>query len=114
MRGDSNSIKIGARTNIQDGTVLHCDPGKPLHIGQGVTVGHNVMLHGCTIGDGTLIGMGAVVLDGAEVGEQCIIGARALVTQRTKIPPGSMVLAPERSSNFCRGPATPSTSNCRP
>ena len=74
IRADNEIIRIGDESNIQDGTVLHCDPGKPLNIGRGVTVGHQVMLHGCTIGDGTLIGIGAVVLNQAVIGKNCQIG----------------------------------------
>ena len=92
VRADNEVISIGAETNIQDGTVLHCDPGKPLHIGQGVTVGHNVMLHGCTVGDHTLIGIGAVVLNEAVIGNNCLVGAGALVTEGKTFPDGSMIL----------------------
>ena len=92
VRADNELITIGAETNIQDGTVLHCDPGKPLHIGQGVTVGHNVMLHGCTVGDHSLIGIGAVVLNEAVIGKNCLVGAGALVTEGKTIPDGSMIL----------------------
>lgn len=83
-------IVIGDRTNIQDGCVLHVDEGVPLHIGEGVTVGHMVMLHGCSIGDNSLIGIGSVVLNGAKIGKNCIIGAGALVTQNAEIPDGFM------------------------
>jgi carbonic anhydrase/acetyltransferase-like protein (isoleucine patch superfamily) len=93
IRGDVNYIRIGKRTNIQDGCVLHVARRTlPLVIGDEVTVGHNVTLHACTIGNRCLIGMGAVVMDGAEVGENCIVGAGSLVTPGTKIPPGSMVM----------------------
>lgn len=93
IRGDVNYIRIGKRTNIQDGCVLHVARRTlPLVIGDEVTVGHNVTLHACTIGNQCLIGMGAVVMDGAEVGENSIVGAGSLVTPGTKIPPGSMVL----------------------
>jgi len=92
VRADNEVITIGAETNIQDGTVLHCDPGKPLHIGQGVTVGHNVMLHGCTVGDHSLIGIGAVVLNEAVIGKNCLVGAGALVTEGKTFPDGSMIL----------------------
>ena len=92
VRADNELITIGAETNIQDGTVLHCDPGKPLHIGQGVTVGHNVMLHGCTVGDHSLIGIGAVVLNEAVIGKNCLVGAGALVTEGKTFPDGSMIL----------------------
>ncbi len=92
VRADNEVITIGAETNIQDGTVLHCDPGKPLHIGQGVTVGHNVMLHGCTVGDHSLIGIGAVVLNEPVIGKHCLVGAGALVTEGKTFPDGSMIL----------------------
>lgn len=92
IRGDTETIQIGARTNIQDGSVLHADVGKPLTIGADVTVGHKVMLHGCTIGDGSLIGIGAVVLNGAKIGKGCIVGAGALVTEGKEFPDGSMIL----------------------
>lgn len=92
VRGDNETIVIGKNSNIQDNSVLHSDPGSPLHIGAGVTVGHQVMLHGCTIGDNTLIGIGATVLNGAKIGKNCIIGAHALITEGKIIPDGSMVM----------------------
>jgi carbonic anhydrase/acetyltransferase-like protein (isoleucine patch superfamily) len=92
LRGDADHIEIGAGSNVQDGTVMHADPGFPLTIGQNVTVGHNAMLHGCTIGDGSLVGINAVVLNGARVGKGCLIGANALVTEGMEIPDGSLVL----------------------
>ncbi len=92
LRGDSECIEVGANSNIQDGTVLHADPGFPMIVGENVTVGHNAMLHGCTIGDGSLVGINAVVLNGAQVGKGCLIGANALVTEGMVIPDGSMVL----------------------
>lgn len=92
LRGDADRIEIGAGSNIQDGTVLHADPGFPLTLGRHVTVGHNAMLHGCTIGDGSLVGINAVVLNGAKVGKGCLIGASALVTEGMEIPDGSLVL----------------------
>ncbi|QFU75502.1 gamma carbonic anhydrase family protein [Halioglobus maricola] len=92
LRGDADRIEVGARTNIQDGTVIHADPGFPAIIGADVTVGHNAMIHGCTIGDGTLVGINAVVLNGAKIGKGCLIGANALVTEGSDIPDGSMVL----------------------
>lgn len=93
VRGDVNYIRIGMRTNIQDGCILHVARRTlPLMIGDEVTVGHNAVLHACTIGNRCLIGMGAIVMDGAEVGENSIVGAGALVTSGTKIPPGSLVL----------------------
>lgn len=92
IRGDAEKISIGARSNIQDASVLHADPGFPLQIGEDVTVGHKAMLHGCTVGDGSLIGINAVVLNGAKIGKGCLIGANALVTEGSEIPDGSMVL----------------------
>lgn len=92
VRGDTDTIIIGAGSNIQDGSVLHADDGVPLTIGANVTVGHQVMLHGCTIGDGSLIGIGAVVLNGAKVGKHCLVGAGALVTEGKEFPDGSMIL----------------------
>ncbi len=93
VRGDVNYIRIGMRTNIQDGCVLHVARRTlPLIIGDEVTVGHNAVLHACTVGNRCLIGMGAIVMDGAEVGENSIVGAGALVISGTKIPPGSLVL----------------------
>lgn len=92
LRGDVAPIIIGNNTNIQDGSVIHCDVGIPTLVGENVTVGHNVMLHACKIGNNSLIGIGSIVLDGAVVGENSIIGAGAIVTPRTKIPPYSMAL----------------------
>ena len=92
IRGDVEYIEIGEGANIQDGAVLHADPGTPCIIGPNVTVGHNAMVHGCTIGEGSLVGINAVVLDGAVVGKNCLIGAGALVTSGTKIPDNSLVL----------------------
>jgi carbonic anhydrase/acetyltransferase-like protein (isoleucine patch superfamily) len=91
-RGDINRIVIGHHTNIQDNAVLHLADELPCVIGNWVTVGHSAIVHACTVGDETLIGMGAVILDGAVIGNQCLIGAKALVTPGTKIPDGSMVL----------------------
>jgi len=92
VRGDNDPIVIGENTNIQDGSVLHSDPGEPLIIGANVTVGHMAMLHSCEIGDGTLIGIGAVVLGRAKIGKNCLIGANALITEDKVIPDGSLVL----------------------
>ena len=92
LRGDADRIEIGAGSNIQDGAVIHADPGFPTRVGKNVTVGHNAMLHGCTIGDGTLVGINAVVLNGAFIGKGCLIGANALVTEGMEIPDGSLVL----------------------
>ena len=92
VRGDVHHIRIGAGSNVQDASVLHADFGKPLVIGERVTVGHQVMLHGCTIGDESLIGIGAVVLNGARIGKNCLVGAGALVTEGKEFPDGSMIL----------------------
>lgn len=93
VRGDVNSIRIGRRTNIQDLCALHVTHGThPLVIGDDVTVGHHVVLHGCTIKDRVLIGMGAIVMDGAVIGEDCVVGAGALVTEGTLVPPKSLIL----------------------
>ena len=86
------SITIGARTNIQDLTTVHVGPGFSVTIGDGVTVGHNCLIHGCTIGDNTLIGMGSVIMDGARIGSNCIIGAGSLVTEGKEIPDGTMAM----------------------
>lgn len=92
LRGDCDEIRIGENTNIQDGSVLHTDENVPLTIGKGVTVGHKVMLHGCQIGDYSLIGINAVVLNGAKIGKYCLIGANSLVTENMQIPDGSVVM----------------------
>jgi len=92
LRGDNEPIVIGAGSNVQEGCVLHNDPGLPLTVGRDCTIGHKAILHGCTIGDGTLIGMGAVVLNGARIGKGCLIGAGALVTEGKVIPDGSLVM----------------------
>ena len=90
IRGDSNQITIGSRTNIQDNVVVHVSSGYSTTIGNNVTIGHGAIVHGCTVGNDTLIGMGAIILNGAVIGDHCIIGAGALVTQNTKIPDGSL------------------------
>ena len=92
LRGDNEPITIGPDTNIQDGSVLHTDMGSPLTLGRGVTVGHKAMLHGCEVGDYSLIGIGAVVLNGVKIGKNCIIGANALLTQGKIIPDNSLVV----------------------
>jgi len=92
LRGDVETITIGEGSNIQDGSVVHADPGFPVVVGRNVTVGHNAMLHGCRIGDGSLIGIGAVVLNGATVGRGCLIAANALVTEGMDVPDGSVVM----------------------
>lgn len=92
VRGDSDHITIGARSNVQDNSVLHADAGMPLVIGEGVTVGHRCMLHGCTIGDGSLIGIGAIVLNGARIGKGCLVGAGSLVTEGKEFPDHSLIV----------------------
>ena len=92
IRGDNETIRVGQGTNVQDGSVFHSDVGSPLSIGDFVTVGHRVILHGCTVGEGSLIGMGAVVLNGAKIGAHCLVGAGALVTEGKEFPEGSMIL----------------------
>jgi carbonic anhydrase/acetyltransferase-like protein (isoleucine patch superfamily) len=92
IRGDTDAIRVGARSNIQDLSVLHADVGMPLTIGEGVTVGHKAMLHGCYIGDDSLIGIGAVVLNGAKIGKSCLVGAGALVTEGKEFPDGSLII----------------------
>ena len=112
IRGDNETILVGARSNVQDGAVLHSDPGYPLEIAEDVTVGHNAMLHGCSIGSGTLVGINAVVLNGAKVGRACVIGANSLVPEGMEVPDGSLVmgvparvkreLTPEQQAFFSR------------
>lgn len=92
LRGDNEPIYVGPKTNVQDGAVIHTDPGYPVHLGEGVTVGHQTIVHGATVGDFSLIGMQAVVMNGAKVGKYCLIGAGALLTEGMEIPEGSMVL----------------------
>lgn len=92
LRGDTELLHLGAGSNIQDASVLHADAGFPVLIGERVTVGHKVMLHGCTVGDGSLIGIGAIVLNGARIGRNCLVGAGALVTEGKEFPDGSMIL----------------------
>ncbi|MCG8415014.1 MAG: gamma carbonic anhydrase family protein [Pseudomonadales bacterium] len=92
IRGDNELITVGENSNIQDGSVLHTDPGVPLTIGKNVTVGHKVMLHGCTIGDNSLIGINSVILNGAKIGKNCLIGANSLITEGKEIPDGSLVM----------------------
>jgi carbonic anhydrase/acetyltransferase-like protein (isoleucine patch superfamily) len=112
IRADNDLVRIGEGTNIQDGAVLHCDPGFPLTIGRRVTVGHKAMLHGCTVGDGALIGINSVVLNGAKIGAGSLVGANALVPEGKEIPPGVLVvgsparvvreLKPEEQAGFLR------------
>lgn len=92
LRGDEAPITVGENTNIQDGAVLHCDGGKPLTLGRNVTIGHGAIIHSCTVGDDSLIGMGATVLSGAVIGKNCIIGAGSLVTGGTVLPDGTLAL----------------------
>ena len=92
IRGDVEDITIGDRSNVQDNSVLHADAGFPLVIGRNVTVGHMAMLHGCSIGDGCLVGIGSTVLNGAVIGEECLIGAHALVTENKVFPPRSLII----------------------
>ncbi|WP_295195225.1 gamma carbonic anhydrase family protein [uncultured Brevundimonas sp.] len=92
LRGDNDPITVGPDSNIQDGSVLHTDMGSPLTLGRGVTVGHKAMLHGCEVGDYSLIGIGAVVLNGVKIGRNCIIGANALITEGKIIPDNSLVM----------------------
>ena len=92
LRGDNDLIHLGRNTNIQDGSVLHTDSGMPLLLGDNVTVGHQVMLHGCSIGEGTLIGIQAVVLNGVKIGRHCIVGAGSVVTEGKEFPDGSLII----------------------
>jgi carbonic anhydrase/acetyltransferase-like protein (isoleucine patch superfamily) len=92
LRGDVENITIGRNSNVQDGSVIHADHGYPVVLGENVTVGHQVMLHGCTIGDGSLIGIQSVVLNGAKIGKNCLVGAGALITEGKEFPDGSMIL----------------------
>ena len=92
MRGDNELLRVGAGSNVQDGSVIHSDPGFPVTLGNNVTVGHKVMLHGCTVGDGSLIGINAVVLNGAKIGKNCLVGAGSLVTEGKEFPDGSLIV----------------------
>lgn len=92
IRGDNTTIPIGARSNVQEGAMLHSDPGSPLTVGEDCTIGHHAILHGCTIGNRVLIGMGATVLNGAVIADDCIVGANALVTEGKTFPPGSLIV----------------------
>ena len=92
LRGDNEQITIGAGTNVQELTVMHTDPGFPLTVGEGCTIGHRAILHGCTIGDNSLIGMGAIVLNGARIGKNCLVGAGALVTEGKEFPDNSLIV----------------------
>jgi carbonic anhydrase/acetyltransferase-like protein (isoleucine patch superfamily) len=113
LRGDNEPITVGRGSNVQDGCVLHTDPGCPLTIGPDVTVGHLAVLHGCTVGEGSLIGIGAVVLNGAVIGRNCLIGAKALIAEGKQIPDNSLVMGmpgkvvgevrPEQAQRMLRG-----------
>lgn len=92
LRGDNEPIMIGDGTNIQEGAMVHVDPGFPVRIGKGCTIGHHAIIHGCTIGDNSLIGMGATVLNGAKIGNNCLIGANALVTEGKEFPDNSLIV----------------------
>jgi carbonic anhydrase/acetyltransferase-like protein (isoleucine patch superfamily) len=92
LRGDTETITIGARSNIQDLTMIHADPGFPVLIGEDVTVGHRAIVHGAAVGNGSLVGMGAILLNGVQVGEQCLIGAGSLLTERKIFPPCCLIL----------------------
>ncbi len=92
LRGDNEPIIVGARSNIQEGVVVHTDPGKPVVIGEGCTIGHGAIVHGCTIGDNSLVGMGATVLNGAVIGKNCLVGANALVTEGKIFPDNSLIV----------------------
>ncbi len=92
IRGDNELITIGENSNVQDGAVMHTDPGLPLTVGRNCTIGHKAILHGCTIGDNTLVGMGAVILNRAKIGNNCLIGANALITEGKEIPDNSLVM----------------------
>jgi carbonic anhydrase/acetyltransferase-like protein (isoleucine patch superfamily) len=92
LRGDNEPMRIGARCNVQDGAILHSDPGFPLTLAPGASIAHQVMLHGCSIGEGSLVGIQAVVLNGARIGKFCLVGAGALVTEGKEFPDGSMIL----------------------
>lgn len=92
IRGDNEPIVIGARSNVQEGAMFHTDPGFPVVVGEGCTIGHHAIVHGATIGDNSLIGMGAVVLNGARIGRNCLVGAGALVTERKEFPDNSLIV----------------------
>lgn len=92
IRGDGDSIRIGKNTNIQDNCVVHVDPDNPVSIGEGVTIGHSCIIHGCTIGDNCLIGMGSIIMNGAKIGDNCLVGAGALITENKEFPAGSKII----------------------
>ena len=113
LRGDEEQIEIGEGSNVQDNSVVHADPGFPAKIGRDCTIGHNVIIHGCTIGERCLIGMGAIIMNGAKIGDNCIVGAGAIITEGKEFPPGSLIIgAPAKlvravdeatSAGLCRG-----------
>ena len=106
LRGDGEPLEVGERSNVQEGAMLHADPGFPLVIGPDVTVGHHAILHGCTVGAGALVGMGATVLNGARVGAGCIVGANALVTENKEFPDNSLIVgAPAKAVRTLDGAA---------
>ena len=109
IRGDNEPIRIGARTNIQEGAMLHSDPGSPLTVGADVTVGHHAILHGCTVGDNALIGMGATVLNRARIGGNCVVGANALVTEGKEFPDFSLVVGAPAKAVRTLDPGTAET-----
>jgi carbonic anhydrase/acetyltransferase-like protein (isoleucine patch superfamily) len=92
LRGDNEPVRIGSASNIQEGVMIHTDPGFPVTIGEGCTIGHHAIVHGCTIGDNSLIGMGATVLNGAKIGRNCLVGANALITEGKEFPDGSLIV----------------------
>lgn len=106
IRADNTRISLGARTNVQEGAMLHSDPGAPLTVGEDCTIGHQAILHGCTVGTAALIGMGAIVLNRAVIGDECIVGAGALVTEGKAFPPGHLIVgSPARAVRELDAPA---------
>ncbi len=115
LRGDNELIEIGARSNIQEGAMLHTDMGFPLSVGADCTIGHHAILHGCTIGDNSLIGMGATVLNGAKIGRNCLVGANALVTEGKEFPDNSLIVgAPARAIRVLDAEAAGASPSRRP
>jgi carbonic anhydrase/acetyltransferase-like protein (isoleucine patch superfamily) len=92
LRGDNETLTVGRHCNVQDGTVIHSDPGFPVTLGEGVSIGHQVMLHGCSVGDGSLVGIQSVILNGAKIGRNCLVGAGSLVTEGKEFPDGSLIM----------------------
>jgi carbonic anhydrase/acetyltransferase-like protein (isoleucine patch superfamily) len=106
LRGDNEEIVVGKATNIQEGAMLHTDPGHPVVIGEGCTIGHHAIVHGCSIGDNTLVGMGATILNGAKIGNNCLVGANALVTEGKEFPDNSLIVgSPARAIRTLDDPA---------